>query len=98
MTAKEFRETPELLAWMRGLVEHQNFKLALEAMRSLHPVRRVAPSDVTPHGAHILLGEQTGWQQYEQEFLKLGQPVPRRDPLPEPTYPRDEEEHAAEES
>lgn len=92
MTHEEFRANPELVKWMRELTENDNFQVALEAMRSIDPVKNPARPDVTPHGAHILLGEQTGWAQYENEFLKLA----ARLPIPQETPPADYREEEPE--
>lgn len=86
MTHEEFRGDPELVKWMREVTEHPHFELAKQAMRTIDPVRSPAKDDVTPHGAHILLGEQTGWAQYEIEFLKLATRLPAAQALPPPDY------------
>lgn len=71
---------------MRELTEHENFKVALEAMSSIDPVKSPARAEVTPHGAHIMLGEQTGWAQYESMFLALATRLPISQAMPEADY------------
>lgn len=85
-TQDEFRDNPELVKWMRELTEHPNFALAMEAMKSVDPVRQPAPRAVTTQEAHIMLGEQTGWAQYEIELLKLATRMPVRQETPPADY------------
>jgi hypothetical protein len=92
MTAEEYRSDPLLVANARALRESDTFKTMLAVMRSRHPVNAVAPDSVTPHGAHILLGEQTGWQQYENDLLALATRLPMpNDPGPT-TYAAEQEQ------
>ena len=91
MTYEEFRSDKELLKWMRDLTQTTHFQLALEAMRSIDPVRFTTDPDVTPHYAHVQLGNQTGWAQYERQFLLLARPITKNEPLPEPDYSEEPE-------
>lgn len=92
MTFTEFRETPELLKWARELTQSENFKLAIEAMKSIDPVQFTSDHDISPHYAHIQLGQQQGWAQYQRQFHLLALPIETREPLPEPDYPDEKPE------
>lgn len=91
MTVQEFRGNPELVKWARELMETQNFLILLEALDSINPVKQPASPGVTPHGAHILLGEQTGWAQYRETMLSLRTRQEPPQQIPEPDYPNPEE-------
>jgi hypothetical protein len=92
MTAEEYRSDPLLVANARALQEADTFQAILAIMRTRHPVNAVAPDSITPHGAHIMLGEQTGWQQYENEMLALATRLPMPNSPGPATYPPDQEE------
>lgn len=59
---------------MRKLLEHPVLAMWIEALETENPVKKVAPADVTPHGAYIMLGEQTGWNQFKERFMLGGKP------------------------
>jgi hypothetical protein len=71
MTTKEFRENPDYVNSLRRVLELDIVKLWLECLDNESPAKVSARNDVTPHGAHILLGGITGWQLYRDEF-RLG--------------------------
>jgi hypothetical protein len=73
MTTGEFRANPELVKSLRSILETDTMKLWLEAMEEQSPVNYLPTHDVTPHFAHIQLGQQTGWAQYGKTFLTGGQ-------------------------
>ena len=87
MTTQEFRSTPELVAEMRKIFEIPAFKFWLEAFsESDNPMNRVAPPSITPHGAYILLGEQTGWRQCLTRFMLGAVPLEQPPKKEEQTY------------
>lgn len=62
-------------------------EMVLEAMdESENPMNKVAPPDITPHGAYIMLGEQTGWRQYRTRFMLMAQGIEPPQTDGEPTY------------
>lgn len=78
MTCAEFRSTPKLVAEMRKLLENETLKTWIEAFRSdplENPVKKPAPVTITPHGAYIMLGEQTGWNMCLDRFELGGKPL-----------------------
>lgn len=83
---------PQLVTAARELFETPVMRLMLEAMESENPVRKVAPPDITPHGAFIMLGEQTGWNQFKDRFLLCSAPIETPDSIGEQDYavPADE--------
>lgn len=85
MSPKEFRSNANYVARMREIFSDPVLQLWLEAMDTENPVRRVAPVDITPHGAYIMLGEQTGYNQYKERFLLGAQGIDsvRDDPGPQ---------------
>lgn len=85
MTNEEIRSDPELVKRMREMFESTPFLLLLEAMRREDPVKFPPSADVTPHYAHIQLGQQTGYATYEARMLSLG----TRLPPPQTTPPAD---------
>lgn len=97
LTTEEFRKHAEYVAHMRQLFEEDPiFQMALDAMEeSENPMNKVAPPDITPHGAYIMLGEQTGYRQFKTRFMLLGQTIEVLQPDGEPTYanPTDNEDN-----
>lgn len=76
MTTADFRARPELVSEMRKLLESDIFKLWWEAMEeSETPANYKVSSDVTPHYAHIMLGQQTGYGVFKQRFLLGGRGI-----------------------
>jgi len=66
---------------MRQIFEDDTFKIWLETFeQDDNPMNKVAPPSITPHGAYIMLGEQTGWRQCLTRFV-LGA-VPIETPTP----------------
>lgn len=94
MTAAEFRANPELVKAMRAILENDTMRAALEVMADEHPVKAVPDDDVTPHFAHIQLGQQTGYATYDTRLKLLGKgiEIPQKDPeaLYEPDQPQEE--------
>lgn len=60
---------------MRAILENATMQLALEVMGDEHPVKHVPAADVTPHFAHIQLGQQTGYATYESRLRLLGKGI-----------------------
>lgn len=86
MTNEEIRSDPELVKAMREMFETTPFQILLGVMRGEAPVNYGSPSpDVSPHFAHIQLGQQTGYAMYEIRMLSLG----TRLPPPQTTPPAD---------
>jgi hypothetical protein len=77
MTTGNFAPIPELVKSLRSILETDVMKLWLEAMEEQSPVNFVPTHDVTPHFAHIQLGQQTGWAQYLQNFQVLAANNPK---------------------
>lgn len=87
MTTQEFRQSPELVSEMRRIFELPAFKIWIETFREdENPMNRPAPPDITPHGAYILLGEQTGWRQCLTRFLLGAVPLEHPPKQEEQTY------------
>lgn len=89
LTTQEFRSNPEFVSHMRRLFEEDViFQMALEVMDgdTENPVNRTAPPEITPHGAYILLGEQTGYRQFQTRFLMLGKGIEPQLSDGEPSY------------
>lgn len=93
MTTEEFRSSPELVAEMRKILESHVLKQWLEAMDSEHPVNNSAPRGTTAEDACIMLGEQTGWQQFKNRFLLggLGVNVRIKPPIQKYLEPADQQ-------
>lgn len=72
---------------MRAIFEDPVMQAALEVMEEEHPVKAVPHEDVTPHFAHIQLGQQTGYATYGDRLRLLGKgiDIPQKDP--EANYP-----------
>lgn len=92
MTNEEFRSDPELVKQAREMMAGPLFQGILEVMREEEPVRFAPSPDVTPHAAHIMLGQQTGWAQYERRLLSLGTRLPNPQTTPPAEYRPDTEE------
>lgn len=92
MTAAEFRSNPELVKAMRALLESDTMRAALEVMADEHPVKGVPAADVTPHFAHIQLGQQTGYATYDSRLRLLGKGIEIPQTTPEATYPPDDQQ------
>jgi hypothetical protein len=86
MNVTEFRSNPELVKEMRGILEIPTMKLWLDAMNEDSPVYFVPTHDVTPHFAHIQLGQQTGWAQFHKTFLSGGEQPQTPQTEPEQSY------------
>lgn len=86
MNAAEFRSNPELVKGMRAILENETMQIALEVMAEEHPVKAVPSDDVTPHYAHIQLGQQTGYATYDERLRLLGKGIEIPQTTPEPTY------------
>lgn len=86
MTAAQFRANPELVKGMRAILESEPMQVALEVMADEHPVKAVPSDDVTPHFAHIQLGQQTGYAIYGERLRLLGRGIEVPQTTPEPTY------------
>lgn len=74
---------------MRGLLENETLKLWIETYRDdplENPVKKAAPPDVTPHCAHIMLGDQTGWNICLDRFMLGGKPLEGPPKSPEQSY------------
>lgn len=83
----EFRSDPELVKSLRELIEdHPTMKLALEIMESEHPKRYDPTPDVTPHYAHIQLGQQTGYQTFGSRLRLLATRIDIPAATPEAKY------------
>lgn len=96
MTHEDFRSDPELVKAMRALLENnETLKIALEIMESEHPKRYDPTPDVTPHFAHIQLGQQTGYQTFGSRLRLLATRIDIPAATPQTTYedepPPDEE-------
>lgn len=66
---------------MRRLLETDIFKLWWEAMEeSENPANYRVSDDVTPHYAHIMLGQQTGYGVFKQRFLLGGRGIEVKEP------------------
>lgn len=94
MTSEEFRANSELVIDMRKLLESPVMQLALEIMDgpSENSVYFRPTPDVSPHFAHIQLGQQTGYANYGQRLRLLGQHINLPQPEPEATYENDPQE------
>lgn len=57
---------------MRALLEDDVLKLWWEALETENPANYPVKDDVTPHFAHIMLGQQTGYGMFKQRFLLGG--------------------------
>jgi hypothetical protein len=80
MTIQEFRSNQVLVAEMRKLLESDVLKLWLEALETANPANFLVEANVTPHFAHIMLGQQTGYGHFKKLFLTGGSPpLDRRD-------------------
>jgi hypothetical protein len=86
VTTAEFRANPELVKSLRSILEADVMKLWLEAMEEQSPVNFLPTPDVTPHFAHIQLGQQTGWEQFLQTFKSGGQQPEGPTTEPEQSY------------
>lgn len=86
MTAAEFRANPELVKAMRAVLETDTMQLALEVMADEHPVKAAPSADVTPHFAHVQLGQQTGYAIYGERLRLLGKGIEIPQQTPEATY------------
>lgn len=86
MTAAEFRANPELVKGMREILENDTMRTALEVMADEHPVKAVPEDDVTPHFAHIQLGQQTGYATYESRLRLLGKGIEIQQTTPPADY------------
>lgn len=76
MTTAQFRAQPELVSEMRKLLESDIFKLWWEAIEeSENPANFLVSTTVTPHYAHIMLGQQTGYGVFKQRFLLGGRGI-----------------------
>lgn len=82
MRPAEFRSNPTYVSTLRAILADPVMQLWLDALETENPANKVAPADVTPHGAYILLGEQTGWNQFKQRFMlgAVGEETVRDDP------------------
>lgn len=86
MTAAEFRSNSELVKGMRAILESETMQIALEVMADEHPVKAAPSADVTPHFAHIQLGQQTGYAIYDERLRLLGKGIEIPQTVPEQTY------------
>lgn len=90
MTAIQFRSDKDLVAKLRGLLENEVMVLAREVLATdpgENPVLNVTADDVTPHYAHIQLGQQTGYAQYPQRLKALATHLPSpQDANPDTEY------------
>lgn len=69
----DFRKDPEKVSRMRRLLEDPILKEWLSAMRESGPdTDALDMESVTPHGAHIRMGEQRGWAKYHNQFCEGG--------------------------
>jgi hypothetical protein len=76
---------------MRQIFEDDVFKLWLSTFeQDDNPMNQVAPTDITPHGAYIMLGEQTGWRQCLTRFVLGGVPIE----TPKPVGTQDDQTYA----
>lgn len=92
MTTIEFRQRSEYVAHMRQLLEDPVLQMWLEALdESENPMNKVAPPEITPHGAFIMLGEQTGWRMYRTRFALGAQIIETPQGDGPPTYAPEEE-------
>lgn len=87
MTAEEFRSNKDLVSALRTVLEMDVVQLAMEVLAGKAPVNHMPTGDVSPHFAHIQLGEQCGWAKYPIELLQLAThpPIPK-DANPETDY------------
>jgi hypothetical protein len=72
---------------MRAILADPIMQLALEVMADEHPGKHLPASDVTPHFAHIQLGQQTGYATYDNRLRLLGKGIEIPQEIPEATYP-----------
>lgn len=97
MTTIEFRQHSEYVAHMRQVLEDPVVQMWLEALdESENPMNKVAPPEISPHGAFIMLGEQTGWRMFRQRFMLGGQIVETQQGEEEATYQDTPEEPESE--
>lgn len=85
MNAEQFRSNPELVKGMRAILESEVMQAALEVMAGENPVNGTPKDDVTPHFAHIQLGQQTGYATYDTRLKLLGKGIE----IPQTTPPAD---------
>lgn len=91
MTVEQFRANPDLVKEMRQILASPVLKMFFEAMNEEAPVKFPPADDVSPHFAHIQLGQQTGWAQFEKILLSGGQqpPTPQTEPVQSYLNPED---------
>lgn len=90
MTAVEFQSNKDLVSALRTVLEMDVVKLAIEVLaddENENPVLARPNEDVSPHFAHIQLGQQTGYAQYPKRLKNLAThpPIPQ-DSNPETEY------------
>lgn len=89
MTCAEFRESSELVAEMRKILENDTLKLWIETYRNdpiENPVKKSAPIGITPTDANIMLGEQTAWNMCLDRFALGGKVIEAPPKQEEQTY------------
>lgn len=86
LTPQEFRANDELVKKARAIIDSDVFGFMLEALSTIAPVTVSTPTGISPTDAAVMLGEQTGWEQFKQELLKLGRSPAARQQAPEADY------------
>lgn len=86
MTIEEFQKNGELVSQWRDVLSMPIFKIVLGVLKDDEPVRRAIRTDISPTFAHVRLGHQSGWAEYEQTLTEvLLNPPKSRDHI-EPTF------------
>lgn len=71
MTFAEFRSDSSRVAKLRQILELPEMREALAVLIENGPEKNIVPMDVTPHGAHILLGHSRGYAEYHTNLTML---------------------------
>lgn len=71
---------------MRKLLEHPVLAMWLESLEGTNPAKKPAPVGIQSHDAFIMLGEQTGWMNYRDQFRTGGVQLEGPAKPPDQTY------------
>lgn len=67
------------------------FQIVLSVLKDDEPVRRAIRTDISPTFAHVRLGHQSGWAEYEQTMTEVLLRPPKNTDHIEPTFEPEKE-------